>query len=138
MSKILTASDVESAPGKRLVLAKGERLTPLARDRAKELGVELVYSDAAPGTIPSAAPAAAPLPPPVLVPAAAPQYVLPAVARSSTAAGGSQPGLPPSGALYRRNALAPSGAAHRRGGRAKVGVVGAGHVGDIARRHGVR
>lgn len=40
---ILTAVDVEAAgAGGRLILGVGDRLTPLARDRAKELGIEIV------------------------------------------------------------------------------------------------
>jgi malate dehydrogenase len=48
--KMHTAADVEAA-GPRLLLGQGDRLTPLARDRAKELGVELVLGDA-PTTMP--------------------------------------------------------------------------------------
>jgi malate dehydrogenase len=125
MSKILTASDIESAPNKRLVLGKGERLTPLARDRAKELGVELIYTDAIPGGAPAAVPASLP----ISGPAASPQHVPPPATRMPSPSGGSRIGSPLSGAMYRRNALGPSGAAHQRGGRPKVGVVGAGHVG---------
>lgn len=123
--RILTAADVEAA-GIRLVLGKEDRLTPLARDRAKELGVELVASDA-PVAKPAAVRAAVPwleLPPPTrgvaaqLAPSAAPSHT-PFV-------------LPPSGAMYRRNAIGPSalsGTAHAI--RPKVGVVGAGHVGAM-------
>lgn len=124
MSRMLTAADVESAPGKRLVLAPGDRLTPLARDRAKDLGVELV----APGAT-NAVPAA-PVPPkptsaatPAATPAAAP-------APSPVTPGGSRPlVLPPSGAMYRRNALPRS--AVSKEARPKAGVVGAGHVGAM-------
>ena len=57
--KMLTAADVEAA-GPRLLLGKGDRLTPLARDRAKELGVELVIGDVLVAARPSgSAPAAA-------------------------------------------------------------------------------
>lgn len=120
MSRMLTAADVESAPGKRLVLAPGDRLTPLARDRAKDLGVELV----APGA-PSAGPMApAPGKP---KPAATPSMTAPV---PPAAAGGSRPlVLPPSGAMYRRNAW-PRGAASTDA-RPKAGVVGAGHVGAM-------
>ena len=114
MSRMLTAADVESAPGKRLVMGPGDRLTPLARDRAKDLGVELV----APGT-------AVP-PPPVPAPAATKAATAPPVAP-----GGSRPLLlPPSGAMYRRNALAHRTVA-TRDTRPKAGVVGAGHVGAM-------
>jgi malate dehydrogenase len=122
MARILTAEDVSAAPGKRLVLAKGDRLTPLARDRAKELGVELVIADA---------PAvAAPAPPPPSP--AAPRPGPPPAARRA-APGKTSLALPPSGALYRRNALGPAraGVAPARGGRPKAAVVGAGHVGAM-------
>lgn len=124
MGRMLTAADVETAAkaGRPLQLASGDRLTPLARDRAKELGVALVDSAAA--AVPTAqadAPAAAPagLPSHAAVPAA--PY------------GSSTPLLrPPSGALYRRNALGPAAArAGTYDGRPKVGVVGAGHVGAM-------
>jgi len=119
--KMLTAADVESARG-RLVLGKGDRLTPLARDRAKELGVELVYGDALPaaGSVPAAAPgrkayAQQPLTPPPTAPAGRTPFV-----------------LPPSGAMYRRHALGPSQASTPgRGERPKAAVVGAGHVGAM-------
>ena len=115
MSRMLTASDVESAPAKRLVLGKGDRLTPLARDRAKDLGVELVVSDAAPG---SSAP----------VPAAPPRAAPPPAARTPVPASQLPFVLPPSGAMYRRNALGPTAG---RGSRPKAVVVGAGHVGAM-------
>ena len=108
--KMLTAADVEAA-GPRLVLGKGDRLTPLARDRAKELGVELVASDA-PVAVPKACAAVAPAPP------SAPSRT-PFV-------------LPPSGAMYRRNAIGPSAlSGTARSARPKAGVVGAGHVGAM-------
>ena len=115
MSRMLTASDVESAPAKRLVLGKGDRLTPLARDRAKDLGVELVVSDAAPR---SSAP----------VPAAPPRAAPPPAARTPVPASQLPFVLPPSGAMYRRNALGPTAV---RGSRPKAAVVGAGHVGAM-------
>ena len=127
--KMLTASDVEGA-GPRLVLGKGDRMTPLARDRVKELGIELVYSDSAPaGAGPAAMPAA-------LVRGVAPAAVrAPAEpARGAPApSGGSRFVLPPSGALYRRNALGPGAVAMwaGRGHRPKAAVVGAGHVGAM-------
>lgn len=136
MSKIYTADDVVAALGKRLVLAKGDRLTPLARDRAKELGVELMAGDeptAPPNATRSAAPAlpasmsktASPTPPPL--PSTTSAALLPAAAAPLLA-------LPQSGALYRRNALGPSnrpGAVPLSGRRPKAAVVGAGHVGAM-------
>ena len=115
MTRMLTASDVESAPGKRLLLGKGDRLTPLARDRAKELGVELVVSDAATGSCEPAAASKAPNAPPLV--------------RTPTLGSGLRFVLPPSGAMYRRNALGPAAAAP--GSRPKAAVVGAGHVGAM-------
>lgn len=128
--KMLTASDVEGA-GPRLVLGKGDRLTPLARDRVKELGVELVYSESAPaGVGPAATPAASAR---RVAPEAA-MRVPPEPARDTPApSGGSRFVLPPSGALYRRNALGPGAAANGAGigHRPKAAVVGAGHVGAM-------
>jgi len=125
MARILTAEDVAAAPGKRLVLATGDRLTPLARDRAKELGVELVIADA---------PAVA-APPPAAKGTDSPAPSPPAARPGSppTARGRRSLALPPSGALYRRNALGPAraGVAPVRGGRPKAAVVGAGHVGAM-------
>lgn len=126
MARMFTAVDVEAAPGKRLLLSAGDRLTPLARDRAKELGVELVQAGQAGASMqpsrPKAAPVSAQAPPkrPPAVPA------LRAPEPSATT-------LPPSGALYRRNALGPSAVAVARAGlaRPRAGVVGAGHVGAM-------
>ena len=130
--KMHTAADVEAA-GPRLLLGQGDRLTPLARDRAKELGVELVLG-AAPTTMPL-----------VTHRATAPDRAVPAVDAPKPAA---PPGrtpfvLPPSGAMYRRNALGPhpsaavdgskrSSAAAGCAKRPKAAVVGAGHVGAMA------
>ena len=125
---ILTAADVEAAGG-RLQLRPGQRLTPLARDRAKELGVEIVEAGAAPAPA-----AAAPASPPPAAPAPAPSAAVAAAqAQPAAAASGGAAGRPfaplVSGALYRRNALGPQGAAARR---PRAGVVGAGHVGAMA------
>jgi malate dehydrogenase len=118
MGRMLTAADVEAA-GKTLVLAPGDRLTPLARDRAKELGVAMVTGAEAPAaTTANAATASKPAAPAVQ---AAPAPLA----------------LPPSGTMYRRNALGPhfsSGVSPRAGAadaRPKAGVVGAGHVGAM-------
>src|SRR6478736_6730131 len=123
MARMLTASDVEGAPGKRLVLTRGDRLTPLARDRAKELGVELVFADAPlAGAAPAGAPSAAGSSPPALdasslkprapVPAAQTAVSRPSpsgtsVNTLSADANRNLLRLPPSGAMYRRNAIAP-------------------------------
>ncbi len=123
--KMLTAADVESA-GPRLVLGQGDRLTPLARDRAKELGVEVVVGNA---------PAAAP----TMSLAAAPSTAVRPVDTSKSAANppalvGRTPFvLPPSGAMYRRNAMGPHATmSSGRSDRPKAAVVGAGHVGAMA------
>lgn len=124
--KMLTASDIEGA-GPRLVLGKGDRLTPLARDRAKELGVELVYAESVPaGAAPSAMPAT------LVAPAAVRALSEPARAVPPPSAG-TRLVLPPSGAMYRRNALGPGFAAMGAGPRhrPKAAVVGAGHVGAM-------
>ena len=140
--RIIGVGDVERCGG-RLLLQPDDRLTPLARDRANELGVVI-----ATGEYPSAP---TPAPPPV-----APTGGKPAAPPSPT-------GLadPPVGALYRRGApvvdghllpevvagLAPTtaGGAEPRPGGARpsraggggaaqrtVTVVGAGHVGATA------
>lgn len=125
MARMFTAADVEAAAqGKTpLQVAPGDRITPLARDRARELGVELLESTTA--RMPSAA-----------QPAVARRAATAPAAPPSGAAGGTVIALPPSGALYRRNAL-PPGALHVRAPglgntRPKAGVVGAGHVGATA------
>ena len=120
--KMHTAADVEAA-GPRLLLGQGDRLTPLARDRAKELGVELVLGDA-PTTMPV-----------VTHRATAPDRAVTAVdAPKPAAPPGRRPFvLPPSGAMYRRNALGPRPAAAAGGSkRPKAAVIGAGHVGAMA------
>lgn len=121
---VITAEIVEGASGE-LTVARGDIVTPLARDRAKELGVMLregvARSPARRGALrvePSSAPAGSPslksdgksLPAPLQLGAF-------------------------SGALYRRGAsvpdpMAPLGsAAAAPGGRPRAAVIGAGHVG---------
>ena len=130
--KMLTAADVEAA-GPRLLLGKGDRLTPLARDRAKELGVELVLGDA-----PTTSPVVTHRP-------TAPDRAAPRVDAPNPAAPASRTPfvLPPSGAMYRRNALGPHPSAAADGSkrasaatggskRPKAAVIGAGHVGAMA------
>ncbi|MBO9641487.1 MAG: malate dehydrogenase [Pseudacidovorax sp.] len=151
---ILTAADVEAAGG-RLLLRPGQRLTPLARDRAKELGVEIVEAGAeAAAPMAAAVPARTPPAQPVAARAAAPadSPTGTGAARSAADAGASSAPVSPaspaapagrafsplvSGALYRRNGLGPQGTAtgtrRPRGGsgRPRAGVVGAGHVGAM-------
>ena len=137
MARMLTAADVEAAGGK-LILAAGDRLTPLARDRARELGVVVEAAGLSSGvSTPSASPTSTSAPvvkSPVAAPALAPvPAARPATPVAPPAATGSRPlALPPSGALYRRNALGPSAQSSRAvDGRPKAGVVGAGHVGAM-------
>lgn len=120
--KMLTAADVEAA-GPRLLLGKGDRLTPLARDRAKELGVELVVGDA-----PTTSPVVAHRP------VTSDRAARPVDASNAAAPVGRTPfALPPSGAMYRRNALGPHRSASTGGSvRPKAAVIGAGHVGAMA------
>lgn len=110
--KVWGAADIDAAvaasdrPGV-LVVAPGDLVTPLARERARELRVDITTTPPA-----AAAPPASPAP-------AAP------VAEDRTA----RSLRPPSGALYRRGAPLPDSLAG--GGTGRVVVVGAGHVGMI-------
>jgi malate dehydrogenase len=125
MGRMLTAGDVEAAAkaGQGLAMASGDRLTPLARDRAKELGVALLTG----GAPSAAAPASAPAPTSI---AASKSAATAAV--NHPPASGRPFALPPSGAMYRRNALGPQGpGGAAQDARPKAGVVGAGHVGAM-------
>ncbi|MBN9176561.1 MAG: malate dehydrogenase [Microbacterium sp.] len=135
---ILGADAVDAAaPFGRLVVNAGDRVTPLARDRAAELGVEIVEAAPSSPRVPGA---------PSAVPAApsAPRGSLP---RVDLSARGALPS-PPVPALFRRGApypglrgrstpAAPSAGSRTPpaagGGRvARVTVVGAGNVGTHA------
>ena len=132
MGRMLTAADVEAAAktGQPLAVAAGDRLTPLARDRAKELGVALQQDVAA--KVPPAAPAPWSPRPAAAVPAP-PAVAAPPASATTTAGSGIPLVLPPSGAMYRRNALGPGAIRpDGRDPRPKAGVVGAGHVGAMA------
>lgn len=124
MSSILTAADIERA-GAELVLGAGVRLTPLAVDRAKELGVRLV-AESAHDAVPAPSPAASP-------PAARTSAGAPPRSTSPVPVQRTRFSLPPSGAMYRRNALGPTGLVAGGSGsvRPKAAVVGAGHVGAM-------
>jgi len=106
--RVIAAADIEAATGGRLTIRAGDVLTPLARERAADLGVTIEVA----GT--SVAPAAA--------------------AGRGTAAAGSPPD-PPSGALYRRGApvvtdrVRPDSFPRPLGPVRRATVVGAGHVG---------
>lgn len=140
---ILTAADVEAAGG-RLQLRKGQRLTPLARDRAKELGVEIIEADAAPASVPapsavSQASSSAKAPVQTQAPLANSGSIKAAQAASGASGQPVARSFAPlvSGAMYRRNAVGPQGvsaghSARPQGRRPRAGVVGAGHVGAMA------
>ncbi|TNC25698.1 malate dehydrogenase [Amycolatopsis alkalitolerans] len=108
--KVWGAGDIDAAgDAKTLLVEPKDLVTPLARERARELGIEIVAAGSTP-----AAPAAAPATP---RPQAGPE----------TPGGPVRSMRPPSGALYRRGAPLPS--ANTSAGR--VVVIGAGHVGMI-------
>ncbi|GEC18432.1 hypothetical protein PHY01_07150 [Pseudonocardia hydrocarbonoxydans] len=123
--RVIGAEDVDGAAAAG-ILAVGPRdlLTPLARERARERGVEIVVAtpgaaaavvgDRRPAPAPARpAPAPGPARPPARAPDAAPRPV-----------------RPPSGALYRRGAPLPR--AVRPGAVRRAVVVGAGGVGMVA------
>lgn len=106
---VITATDVEAARGE-IFVGPGDLVTPLARDRAKELNVRITPK----GSVLLAQP---------LTPAA-----------KSQKAKNSAPAVPASGALYRRGAPIAgvdleAGGLARTDPRPAVAVVGAGHVG---------
>jgi len=111
---VITAAEVESAKGV-LVVGLKDVVTPLARDRAKELGVKIERSgDAAPRPKPS------PKPQP------------PAKSDAPSA----KPADAMSGALYRRGAPVPNALRAEPGAAAPdprpvAAVIGAGHVGAM-------
>jgi malate dehydrogenase len=139
------ASDVDAAEGQG-ILQVGARdvVTPLARERARELRIQIVVDtpgaaaaiagDGPRPSLPKPAPAE---PAPISSEPAhrAGPAVSPAV---PSPAGAAPPPLrPPSGALYRRGAplpaaVRPTGGAPAPGATGRVVVVGAGHVGMIA------
>lgn len=144
--RVWGAADVDAAADEGATLRVGpdDLVTPLARERARELGVEIAASP--PG------PAAAPAEGSPAVRAAVPRdsaarrvEVTPSAPHrrpgSSTASGPARapgteapppPVRPPSGALYRRGAPLPGTVPGRSGGATgRAVVVGAGHVGMI-------
>lgn len=129
---VIGADTVERAAraGEPLRVAPEDLVTPLARERARDLGVEIVTGTAGSGARPAPElPAEPPRPAPgsreparALRPARA--------APRATVLGPPVPLVgPPSGALYRRGAPVTRAAAPSTG---RVVVVGAGHVGMIA------
>ena len=130
---LITAETVERAQGE-LIVAKGDVITPLARDRAAELGIMIRQGDAAtkvsgyprPASVaPSVANAPTARPAPA-VPVAAP------VLQKGNVPATTQLGAF-SGALYRRGAPVPSVmipvGASAPTCRPRAAVIGAGHVG---------
>ena len=149
---VIGAAAVERAArdGGPLRVAAGDLVTPLARERARDLGVEIVPGNGDPVRAPSSAPALepGPGPGPAERPATGPDSPVAGrtlrPARDAPRAWVLGPPVPfvgaPSGALYRRGApvvrSGPAGTgatAHGPAGRTgRVVVVGAGHVGMIA------
>jgi malate dehydrogenase len=124
--RVIGVDDVDAVgEGGVLAVAKGDLVTPLARDRAKERNVSISGEAAPPAPRPQSRP-----------PLAATR---PGNGRSPSPAPPPAGTLPVSGALYRRGAPAaalgwpvpkPAGAtADGNGRRSRVTVVGAGHVG---------
>ena len=149
-ARIIGVGDVERCGG-RLVLQPGDLLTPLARDRANELGVVIATGEIAETVLPGAAVSVRPTP------------VRPTGGRPTGPSSPTGPADPPVGALYRRGApvvpealrpevvaglasplhraAAAPGHDHGNGngpGRrrpARATVVGAGHVGATTALH---
>ncbi|NKQ52242.1 malate dehydrogenase [Amycolatopsis sp. K13G38] len=127
--KVWAAGDIDAAGDtKTLLVDPKDLVTPLARERARELGIDIVTAGATP------------TPPAVTTPTRAAVTTASPVAVPGTpkpvpreAAGGPVRSMrPPSGALYRRGAPLPSAiTSSGRGGAGRVVVIGAGHVGMI-------
>jgi malate dehydrogenase len=127
---IIGAGDVEIAKGS-IEVGPGDVVTPLARDRASELGVELRFinnfkrGDQSQESQPSRGPQ----PPQALSPHQSQASLAPRTVTSATL-----------NSLYRRGApvaaplspLAPGPGGPEGGSRPRVAVLGAGHVGSIA------
>jgi malate dehydrogenase len=157
---IISAQDVEAATGPLLV-ADGDIITPLARERAKTLGVEII-SSRTPTAVPSTDSPSAPVPTVSSTAHRQPQpttaaAVTPGQAPASRSAGPGSRTPPPSAivsaadkasaprtvssdtlnTLYRRGApvapaLTSTGNHASTRTRPRVAVIGAGHVGSIA------
>ena len=134
----ITADDVRKADD-FLLVRPGARLTPLARDLANELGVEIRHVNGPAGGAGSGARVPGRGQPGASVPAVALDDPSAPISSSNLA-------LPPSGAMYRRGtplaagidrgpdllgASPPAATAGSSADRLKVGVVGAGHVGAM-------
>ena len=133
---VIGAADVEAAAaGGTLSVEARAVVTPLAAERARELGVEIVRREASQSTVVRRTPQSAPATHQgtARVSGRAPRSTQP---RPGSLLDARPPALPrpPSGALFRRGAplpaeLAGGGQASRTG---RVVVIGAGHVGMIA------
>jgi malate dehydrogenase len=142
---VFGAADVDAAAGVGVLpVAARDVVTPLARERARELGVQIVL--ATPGTTaaltgdrravdgPTSSvppPRSRPAPPRPSLPGPGPS----AHAVTARPAAAPPPVRPPSGALFRRGAPLPAAVRPGSGGggrsTGRVVVVGAGHVGMI-------
>lgn len=138
---VWSAADVDAAAASG-VLRVGPRdiVTPLARERARDVGVRIVAEptvSAAPAPGPAASTPATPASPGPAAPgsttARPAARAVAAVASDRRPAAVPQAPGPPSGALFRRGAPLPPDArpGPRAAGTGRVVVVGAGHVGMI-------
>ncbi|SHL35988.1 malate dehydrogenase (NAD) [Pseudonocardia thermophila] len=136
---VVGAAAVDAATGGVLHVGARDVVTPLARERARELGVEIVVGSPVRATPPPPAPTpqpAAPTPappralaPPAPEPPAAPDAAVITAELFRKLGPPAPPMSPPSGALFRRNARLSTPAP---AGTGRVVVVGAGQVGTIA------
>jgi malate dehydrogenase len=129
---VIGAAEVERAhrQGAAVRVGPGDLITPLARERAADLGVRIARDGEAPGAAGRIAPR----------PSEGGARPAPVVTRPAPVVGDGPRVLAPGevNALYRRSA--PTGGALRavdevtrgRRGRPRVAVIGAGHVGSIA------
>lgn len=120
--KVWGADDVDAVDAAddatRLEVGPKDLVTPLARERARELGIEIVAVGAAP-TVPA-------------VTTTRPPAVAPAPTTGQPRGGSVRTLRPPSGALHRRGAPLPNALAGRAPGpTGRALVIGAGHVGMI-------
>ncbi|HJQ47140.1 MAG TPA: malate dehydrogenase [Amycolatopsis sp.] len=134
--KVWGAGDVDAAGAGTLRVGPKDLVTPLARERARELGVDIVQAAPTPPTPPAPpvshplVPSAAPPAPPA-APTATASRPAPAATRPPSGPGSVPTMRPPSGALFRRGAPLPHGLTAGAGSTGRVIVVGAGHVGMI-------
>jgi malate dehydrogenase len=130
---LIGAYDIESARGP-VIVGPGDVVTPLARDRAVELGVELRFPPAPASSSPSAPASASASSGRALVAPPPPPVPVPVPVHDNTGSAPRTVGSETLNTLYRRGApvaaaLAPD---PRRGGKPRAAVIGAGHVGSVA------